>query len=360
MNVTRLPVCVLALQLLALSGCACGNKSQPRSASVSLGGSSTGSNSPGMGGLASAAGGAAGTANAAGGAAGTANAATGAGGSTAGTGGAACIASAFGDLEMLSTVLLDADGPGGTDTYPLIHNAFGPAAIEAPDLYSNNHPAVPHIIEANDGIVGNHFVFSIHRDLDWDRDTYPGTTDRQRNEIKTYEGSAESLKARLGETLLIAWKFRLNDTLPVSKNFSHFFQLKGVGGDESYPLVTISGAKKSNVDVMEIRHADSTAAGDQILTSVPWAGARGQWLVATCLATFSDTGRLSFTVKTLDGNVVIAVERTNLDLWRAGDFIRPKWGIYRSLSDPTALRPAEETVLFANFSVSKVRPCVAN
>ncbi|MDX2053420.1 MAG: hypothetical protein SFV15_13565 [Polyangiaceae bacterium] len=326
---------------------------------VSTGGGSTGGGTVtgSTGGNAAALGGTGGVVGSAGGNVGVGGSVSASGGTSGsgggGTGGGACA----GGLEVLSTVLLDADGPGGVDTYMRIYDAFGPAAIEAPDLYAINHPAVPHILEASDGTVGNHFVFKIHRDDDWDRDT--GATDRQRNEIKTYDGSAESLKARLAETFLITWKFKIDAAMPVSKNFSHFFQLKAVGGDDSHPLVTITGAKKGNgTDIMEIRQADS--AVDQVLGSTSWTAARGQWLEASVLATFTDTGSLKLTIKTLDGTVLIDVDRTNLDLWRAGDFVRPKWGIYRSLADSAALRPEEDTVLFANFSVSKVRGCPAN
>lgn len=285
------------------------------------------------------------------------------GGTNGSSGGASCMSglggldASLGTFEILSTVRLDSDGAGGIDTYTLIRNAFGPDSIEAPDLYPNNHPGMPHIIEDTDADVGNHFVFKIHRDQDWDRDTYPTTTDRQRNEIKTYEGSTESLKARQGESFFITWKFRINDTMPVSKNFSHFFQLKGVNGDDAQPLITITGAKHTNGDSIEIRHSSATGTPDDILNTASWAAARGQWLSVSCLATFSDQGSVALTVTTMNGQVLLTTNVNNLDMWRAGDFIRPKWGIYRSLMDPTNLRPDEETVRFANFSVSKVRKC---
>jgi len=284
-------------------------------------------------------------------------------GASGGAAGSTCMSGlggldvSLGSFEILSTVLLDSDGAGGVDTYTLIRNVFGPDPIEAPDLYQNNHPGTPHIIEDTDADVGNHFVFKIHRDQDWDRDTYPGTTDRQRNEIKTYAGSAESLKARLGESFFITWKFRINDSAPVSKTFSHFFQLKGVGGDEAQPLITITGAKRDNVDGIEIRHSSATGTPDEILNTGSWAAARGQWLSVSCLATFTDQGSVALTVTTMNGQVLLTTNVNNRDMWRAGDFIRPKWGIYRSLADSANLRPDEETVRFANFSVSKVRKC---
>ena len=59
-----------------------------------------------------------------------------------------------------------------------------------------------------------------------------------------------------------------------------------------------------------------------------------------------------------DGHVIFNIDESNLDFWRGEDashFVRPKWGIYRSLLDPDNLRPDEEDVRFANFSIREVR-----
>ena len=253
-----------------------------------------------------------------------------------------------------STVILDSDGPDGVETYTLIRSVFGPEAIEAPDLYPNNHPGIPHLREDRDTVVGNHFVFLLHRDSDRDRDTYPGTSDRQRNEIKTYEGSAENLKAREGETFLLTWKFKINPAMPVSRNFTHLFQLKGVGGDEQQPLVTFTGEKKNDVDVFEVRFSPGSGAADQFLATLPWVTVRGQWIAATVQATFGQTGALSVRLVGEDGLAILNFSQTGIDLWRGGSFIRPKWGIYRSLADATNLSADEEDVRFHRFSISKL------
>ena len=45
------------------------------------------------------------------------------------------------------------------------------------------------------------------------------------------------------------------------------------------------------------------------------------------------------------------------NIWKTNaSFLRPKWGIYRSLLDAENLRADEEIVRFANFSVSEVMP----
>jgi hypothetical protein len=166
-------------------------------------------------------------------------------------------------FTVLTTRTLDADGDQvGLDTYDLIRAFGGPRPIEAPDLYPINHPGVRHIYEDTDATVGNHFVFIIHRDIDIDRDRVD-ITDRQRNEIKTYGGSEEAVLGFENETFIYRWKFRINDAMEVSTRFSHFFQLKAVGGLDSHPILTISGAERSGEDGIEVRY--SPLEGDTIL-----------------------------------------------------------------------------------------------
>lgn len=262
-------------------------------------------------------------------------------------------------FNVLTTRTLDADGDMvGLDTYDLIR-AFGgdyvPGPIEAPDLYPINHPAVRHIYEDSDATVGNHFVFIIHRDIDIDRDRVEND-DRQRNEIKTYSSSEEAVKGFENETFIYRWKFRINAEMEVSTRFSHLFQLKAVGGLDSQPILTISGAERSGEDGIEVRH--SPLQSDTILQRTAWSEVTGEWLEAYCRVTFAESGDLRLIVTRMgDDAVIFDIDERGLDLWRGEDashFVRPKWGIYRSILDLDNLRPDEESVRFANFSVSEV------
>ena len=262
-------------------------------------------------------------------------------------------------FNVLTTRTLDADGAMvGLDAYDLIR-AFGgdyvPGPIEAPDLYPINHPAVRHIYEDSDATVGDHFVFIIHRDIDIDRDRVEND-DRQRNEIKTYSSSEEAVKGFENETFIYRWKFRINAEMEVSTRFSHFFQLKAVGGLDSQPILTISGAERSGEDGIEVRY--SPLQQDTILQRQGWSSVTGEWLEAYCRVTFSESGDLRLIVTRMrDDAVIFDIDEPALDLWRGEDashFVRPKWGIYRSILDLDNLRPDEESVRFANFSVSEV------
>ena len=257
---------------------------------------------------------------------------------------------------VLTERTLDADGPDvGLGAYELIWDLGGQGSIESPDLYPVNHPEVEHIYEDVDAAIGNHFVFIIHRDIDIDRDRLD-ITDRQRNEIKTFDRSEEALKGYENETFVFTWKFRINPSMEVSTRFSHFFQLKAVGGEDSQPILTISGAERSGEDGIEVRH--SPLQDDTILQRTAWGEAAGQWVEVYCRATFSDNGALRLIAKRVeDGAVIFNIDEPDLDLWRGEDtshFVRPKWGIYRSILDLDNLRPDEEDVRFANFSISEV------
>lgn len=258
----------------------------------------------------------------------------------------------------LSNRSLDADGEGiGLTAYELVRELGGTNPIESPDLYEINHPGDPHIYEALDSEVGEHLVFVIHRDLDRDRDR-TDITDRQRNEIKTYASSEDAVKGFENETMIFRWKFRINSEMEVSRNFSHFFQLKAVGGEDSHPILTLTGNERSSADGMEIRH--SALQEDNFLARIGWDQVTGEWIEVYCRATFSDSGSLRLLAARLsDGEVLFDVTETDIDLWRgesSDHFVRPKWGIYRSLNDVENLRPDEEDVRFANFSISKVNP----
>ena len=63
-------------------------------------------------------------------------------------------------------------------------------------------------------------------------------------------------------------------------------------------------------------------------------------------STFIDIRRVS------DGAQLLTYTGSGLDNWRTGTtFCRPKWGIYRSLSNPASLR--DEVVLYDRFCLAK-------
>lgn len=253
-------------------------------------------------------------------------------------------------LFAQKTVQLNAEGPG--ETYELIKGILGPQGevtdvIDLPDCV---HP-LRHISEAWDDQLQNFvFVFDIHVKEDNDRCK---NFDRQRNEIKTYDPSPDSLKGTPGETHLYRWKFKVDSAFQVSPRFTHLFQIKARGGSEDgMPIITLSAARKENGDRFEIRHSDSNTRFN-VVTDTNLSLIKGHWLEVECRAKFDEQGSIELTVKKLDGVAIISYKNTDLDMWRTdADFNYPKWGIYRGLVDDGSLR--DEQVRFADFSISEI------
>ena len=250
-------------------------------------------------------------------------------------------------LNCPGQVVLDADGPG--NTYALITSILAPGynPIEVPDC---NHTAFgDHIDEVFDNVLNrNVFRFYIHVTPDDDRCI---NSDRQRNEIKTYDKSPDNLLGSENERVVYKWKFKLANGFQSSPNFTHLHQLKSVGGSlESMPMYTLT-ARKGSPDRLELRYAETdtqvTLAQTDLLPLID------TWLEVTETIEYGTSGIYNIEIKKVSGNTILfAYSNNNIVNWRPGaDFVRPKWGIYRSLINSQDLR--DETVLFANFSIEE-------
>ena len=273
-------------------------------------------------------------------------------------------------FKPLHETVLSADGPeNGKSSYDLIRTAFTKKAIESPDLYSSNHTSTQHIIEASDDIVGHHFVFLSH--LNHDKDRGKGTTDRQRNEIKVHDHSTPELMGFKQDTMQYRWKFKIDDDFTFSKSFTHFFQIKAKNvskkrdknGGDNYPLLTLTAVVKSNGrNEFQLRHNsgyDKNLKNTKTTKLVrgDMSQIAGQWVEIFAEVTYGEKGKLHFQIKTIENDALIVdLKRDNLDMWRGEgkqDFMRPKWGIYRSLKNKESLRSDEEIARFADFSIIK-------
>lgn len=134
---------------------------------------------------------------------------------------------------------LRADGNSG-NTYNLLDSFLGGTAYEVPDCAHSQ----PHITQQTDTELGVPiFNFAAHVASDNDRCQ---NFDRQRTEIKTYNPSPAQFKCSSGESVSYSWDLRLNSAFQPSTAFTHIFQVKAVGGDESMPFITISPRLKSS------------------------------------------------------------------------------------------------------------------
>ncbi|MCU0473380.1 MAG: T9SS type A sorting domain-containing protein [Bacteroidales bacterium] len=243
-----------------------------------------------------------------------------------------------------SQVILEANGPG--DTYELINSILAPGynVVENPECV---HPEFGrHIVEVWDTELNQYvFEFYIHVVPDNDRCI---NFDRQRMEIKTYDKSPENLIGISGETVTYKWKFRLPAGFKPSNYFTHIHQVKAVGGNDSDPIFTLT-PRKGSVNKMELIHNDQTkvAIVNLSLFEGNWVEAEEKLKIDTLHGTYSITIK-----KVSDGTIILSYTNNDLMTIRSDNtFIRPKWGIYRSLNNPADLR--DEAVRFAGFSITE-------
>lgn len=249
--------------------------------------------------------------------------------------------------EIIETAL-EADGPG--DTYELLSTVLGGTPYEVPDC--DHADGFQHIDEIySEDLQKDVFRFFIHKDIDTDR--CKTNIDRQRNEIKTYGPSPQYLLGDYGETFVYEWQFKIEEGFQPSSGFTHLFQLKASGGnDDANPIFTIT-PRKGSPDRLELIHGSGNDVYN-VVKSVGLDQIKGKWVNVYCKVLYlEDTANLDFNMKLLDGTEVISFN-DKLDFWREGtDFVRPKWGIYRSLNDAASLR--DEVVLFAGFKITEIQ-----
>ena len=243
---------------------------------------------------------------------------------------------------------------GATDTYTLINSVLAPGrnAIEAPDCL---HPEFgPHVTQAfDDGLAKPVFVFHMHTDVDGDTCE---RIDRQRNEIKTYGPSPAYVKGFFGDTVTYRWRFKLDAGFQPSSNFTHIHQIKaGDGSNSGSPIFTLT-PRSGSPERLELIWVNSAGTTTKVQTA-PLSGFKGEWVEAYERVTYADPGSYSIEIRRLgDRAVLLSYSSENIETWRTGGtmpttFVRPKWGIYRSLNNVAALR--DEQVRFDDFCLAK-------
>ncbi len=243
-----------------------------------------------------------------------------------------------------SQVVLNADGPGYT--YELINSRFAPGydCVENPECV---HPEFGrHIAEVWDAAL-QQYVFEFYSHVTPDNDRCINF-DRQRVEIKTYASSPDNLKGVTGETITYQWKFRLPAGFQPSSSFTHIHQIKAVGGNEGDPIFTLT-PRKGTPHKMELIHDNTTKVAIVDLSLFV-----GMWVECTEIVHVDSTnGTYSMTITNVgNGATILSYNSNKIKTIRSdNDFIRPKWGIYRSLDHPADLR--DEAVRFASFSIQE-------
>lgn len=255
-----------------------------------------------------------------------------------------------------SQSILEADGSG--KAIERINSVLDPhrgRALESPgikigDCDNHSDAPEPHITEVYDNELKKHvFKFSIHLHEDNDRCK---KFDRQRNEIKVYRASPDSLKGTKGETVEYVWKFKLDKDFRPSKNFTHIHQLKSVDEQpKSKPIITLT-PRKGSPDQLELWYANGPQKGI-LLQKVDLDLFRGNWVNVVETVTFDTKGAYEIDIMDIKtAKSILKFKSDSLVLWQhKASFVRPKWGIYRSLKSAEYLR--DEELLFADFSITE-------
>lgn len=245
-------------------------------------------------------------------------------------------------------LVLTADGPG--NTYERINAALAPGydVVENPECVHGSFGR--HIAEVFD-IDINQYAFEFYAHVTPDNDRCINF-DRQRIEIKTYDQSPDSLIGTTGEFITYKWRFKIPVGFQPSSSFSHLHQVKAVGGDDDQPIFTLT-ARKGNPNKMELIHVVSGTSGSSKVSVVNLSLFEGVWVEATEQLLVGINGTYSMNIKRIsDGVTILNYTNANINTIRAdNDFIRPKWGIYRSLNTPADLR--DESIRFSYFSIKE-------
>lgn len=260
---------------------------------------------------------------------------------------AACILLMVSNID--AQVVLNANG--SDTTYELINSVFAPGynVVETPDCI---HKDVKHVDQVFDTDLDKYvFRFKAHKHPDNDRCQ---KFDRQRTEIKTYDKSPENLKATLGEIVKYTWNFKLSSDFQPSSKFTHLHQIKAVDGPhDAMPLITLT-ARKSSPDQLELRYGEELS---QItLTEIPLADFKGEWVSVKETIHFQEKNLATYKLKIVkmsDSSVLLEYTNESIKMWKTdAAFLRPKWGIYRSLLDSNSLK--DEDVLFSDIVVAEL------
>jgi chitin-binding protein len=166
--------------------------------------------------------------------------------------------------------------------------------------------------------------------IDHDRvtQTGPTRTDRLRCEVRGMVGPEGQLDLLDGQTWRLVWSFFIPASLKGTRRFTHIFQLKFVdtkGGASGSPIITLT--LRPN-DTMELLFW--LGGGTIATTSI--AGLHDKWLTSDLTMKLAGGGSVHWVLS--DGTKTLVDKQQSGVTWPSDAArARPKWGIYRGLTD---------------------------
>jgi hypothetical protein len=180
------------------------------------------------------------------------------------------------------------------------------------DDRADSHPGVQHIYTE-----GDHWRFDMHT---VDVDTSP---DRQRNEAKGMRDGNTVFKILQNQTWRIYYQAYWPSSLTATTKFTHLFQMKVQ--DVGAPLWTLTPRAKSEPTL--------TITGDAGASTdlANYSSLQNKWIDVQWEFKASHSGGYLSCVLKNGSSTVASYRTTSVDLWRDINYLRPKWGVYRSL-----------------------------
>ncbi|MGW3567772.1 hypothetical protein ACWDSL_28620 [Streptomyces sp. NPDC000941] len=208
----------------------------------------------------------------------------------------------------------------------------------------NAHPDRDYVVIED----GDHYRFNIWKD---DRDT-TGDGDRQRTESKGMVQGGTKLKMRDGETWSISYEMFMPTSLHGTSKFTHIFQTK-TPVDNGGPYVVLDLGRSGSTETLRARAYANSGSPD--IASTNLSPLRNKWITIEWTFTIGSSGKAGFVARNGTGSsapVAVQGSMSNVKIPDQDDYVRPKWGIYRSVESASS-DIIDTYLLFRNFKASK-------
>ena len=250
--------------------------------------------------------------------------------------------------------------PGPSDAAVAAAVAAAPAAPKAPPGFTQmwDPDAVKDGYQAFEGVEDDrghgdkgHSHVSVQADtyrIDMNMNVRDSLSGRQRVEVKgMVPEKGKPLDLALGQTWRLAYSMFIPSSLQATTSFTHIMQLK-MPGAGSTPILTTSLRRVGNTPMIELN-----LFGQGVIARTPLTPLQNSWIMSTVEFRVGNKpdGYVAWTLTDSKGATLVNARKTGVDTF-LDVRVRPKWGIYRSLSDKAHLQNC--FLLLANMRAFKL------